>query len=354
MIILLVLRLLLIIVAAGAFATFINQQQTIPDSVGQNSLVVFCLMMGVVLAAIFADMTIKRKRVEDLSALYFGLLIGFMLSYMFQLAIAPVFEQEFFGGIGSTWQNLVRILTSLLFPYWCISFLLQTKDDFRFIIPYVEFARELKGGRPLVLDTSALIDGRIFDLVETKLVDARIIIPSFVIQELQEIAETNDKVRRGRGRRGLDILSKLQQSSTTNVKIHNTPPHDDKLATTRDQNLVEVARQFSARIVTNDINLNKVASVLNVEVVNLNDVANALKPKHLPGEQLRIRVMKEGEGMGQGVGYLDDGTMVVCEHGSSQIGKEIDVEVTSVLQNSAGRMIFARYPVTSHSHAHAR
>jgi len=347
MIILLVLRLLLIVVAAGAFATFINQHQGMPDSLGQNSLLIFILMMGVVLGAIFADMTIRRKRVEDLSALYFGLLIGFMLSYMFQLALAPVFEQEFFAGHGSTYQNMVRILTSLLFPYWCISFLLQTKDDFRFIIPYVEFSRELKGGRPLVLDTSALIDGRIYDLVETKLVDARMIIPSFVIQELQEIAETNDKVRRGRGRRGLDILSKLQQSATTNIKIHNTPPHDDKLTTTRDQNLVEVARQFSGRIVTNDINLNKVASVLNVEVVNLNDVANSLKPKHLPGEQLRIRVMKEGEGMGQGVGYLDDGTMVVCEHGAAQIGREIDVEVTSVLQNSAGRMIFARYPVTA-------
>ncbi len=342
MIILLALRILVVIIAAGTFATFLNQSKNLPTEIVDRSLMVFFVMMVVVLAAIVADIFLKRKRVEDLSAVYFGLLIGFMLSYMLQLAIGPIIEQEFLFSPGGVYKNLFGLLTSIIVPYWCISFLLQTKDDFRFIIPYVEFSRELKGGKPLVLDTSSLIDGRIADLIETRLLDARIIIPGFILQELQEIAESSDKVRRGRGRRGLDILTRLQQHPNSNIRIQSTPPHEDKSVTARDQHLVELSRQFNARIVTNDINLNKIATALSVDVINLNDVANSLKPKFLPGEQLRIKVIKEGEGFSQGVGYLDDGTMVVCEQGASQIGKEVDVEVTSVLQNSAGRMIFAR------------
>jgi uncharacterized protein YacL len=229
----------------------------------------------------------------------------------------------------------------LILPYLCISLLLQTKDDFRFVIPYVEFSRELKGGKPLILDSSALIDGRIADVMDTKIIDAQLVVPQFVLHEIQDIADSNDKMRRTRGRRGLDVLSKLQNSPNAEVRMHDAPDRaGDHLSV--DQRLVLLAKELGGRVVTNDFNLNKVASVQGVDVVNLNDVANSLKPRYLPGERVQIRIMKEGESAGQGVGYLDDGTMVVCEQAQHLVGKEIDVIVTSMLQSSAGRMIFGR------------
>jgi uncharacterized protein YacL len=227
----------------------------------------------------------------------------------------------------------------MVLPYLCISFLLQTKDDFRFVIPYVEFSRELKGGRPMILDSSALIDGRIADVVDTNMVDAQLIVPQFILQEVQDIADSHDKVRRSRGRRGLDVLKKLQSDPKVEVRIQES---DGAKGSSVDQRLIEIAKSSNGRLVTNDLNLNKLAGVQGVPVVNLNDVSNALKPRFIPGEHVRIRIIKEGEGPGQGVGYLDDGTMVVVEQGSREMGQEVDTVVTSVLQNSAGRMLFTR------------
>jgi len=224
--------------------------------------------------------------------------------------------------------------------------LLQTKDKFRFIIPYIEFAKEVRGGRPCVLDTSSIIDGRIADVIETKIIDSPLIVPSFVLQELQDIADSNDKLRRNRGRRGLDVLSKLQSNPHIEVKLHEVK-QDETKGLSVDQRLVELAKKLGGCVVTNDFNLNKVASVQGVDVINLNDLANSLKPRFLPGERLSIKIIKAGEAAGQGVGYLDDGTMVVCEDGGSMIGKDSDVVVKSVLQSSAGRMIFCRLPTAA-------
>jgi uncharacterized protein YacL len=280
------------------------------------------------------DVFFPRKRIEVISSIYFGLLVGVLLSYLLIQALSPVLE-------GVPHRNAVVMLTALILPYLCISLLLQTKDDFRFVIPYVEFSRELKGGRPLVLDTSALIDGRIADMAETHVLDSQMIVPQFVLQELQDIADSRDKNRRNRGRRGLEVLSKLQNDPNVEVKMHESRKSDfDGLPV--DQCLVVLAKQMNGRIITNDFNLNKVAGVQGVDVINLNDVANSLKPRYLPGERLLIKVLKEGESQGQGVGYLDDGTMVICEQASHLVGREIDVIVTSVLQSSAGRMIFGR------------
>lgn len=354
-----VIRVLLIAIAAGAFATLVNHSQSTQTEtfISRNPGWSFIILMAITISFVVGDMLIRRKRVEDISAIYFGLLIGVLLSYLFMLAVAPIFKQSIFEQKGYDYENALRILSLLILPYLCIAFLLQTKNDFRFIIPYVEFSRELKGGRPLVLDSTALIDGRIADLVETHLIDSQLVIPGFVLQDLQEIADSGDKIRKSRGRRGLDILGKLQQSPRAEVRIHNTPHITLSSSSSKDQLIIEICKELSGRVITNDVNLNKVASVQNVDVVNLNDVANALKPRFLPGEQIRIRIIKEGESTGQGVGYLDDGTMVVCEQGSGSVGKEIDVEVTSVLQNSAGRMIFSKLPgqpaTGSGKHSHA-
>jgi uncharacterized protein YacL len=208
------------------------------------------------------------------------------------------------------------------------------------VIPYVEFSKEVKGGKPILVDSSSLIDGRIADVIETNIIDSELVVPQFVLHEVQDIADSPDKIRRTRGRRGLEVLAKLQNNPQADVRMYET--NDKDLKGSVDQRIVELSKLLGARIITNDFNLNKVATVQGIEVINLNDVANALKPRYIPGERIELKVIKEGEGQGQGVGYLDDGTMVVCEQASHLVGQEIDLIVTSVLQSSAGRMIFGR------------
>lgn len=332
---LIIVRLLYAFVCAGAFAAFVNARgYEPPEIVQEHPLFAFVVLMLVSQGIVIADWLIPRKRVEAISAIYFGLLIGVLLAFFLNQALEPLVAH-------SSAASLTVMLTTLIFPYVCISLLLQTKDDFRFIIPYVEFAREVKGGRPFVLDTSSIIDGRIADVIETKIIDSQLVVPDFILHELQEIADSNDKLRRNRGRRGLDVLSRLQANPNIDVKLQEVDPEQMR-GLSVDQRLVVLAKQLGGRVVTNDFNLNKVASVQGVDVVNLNDVANSLKPRYLPGENITLKIIKPGEAPGQGVGYLDDGTMVVCEQGQAMIGKEAQITVTSVLQNSAGRMIFGR------------
>ncbi len=336
---LIIIRIVYAVVCAGAIAAYVSTGSPEPRVlIEKYPFPSFIVLLLLTQSVIFVDIVFPRKRIEVISAVYFGMLIGFLLSYLTYQALQPVITPEFKG--------VTLMLSNLIFPYLCVTMLLQTKDKFRFIIPYIEFAKEVRGGRPYVLDTSAIIDGRIADVIETKIIDSPLVVPSFVLQELQDIADSNDKLRRNRGRRGLDVLSKLQSNPHIEVKLYEVK-QDEAKGMTVDQRLVELAKKLGGCVVTNDFNLNKVASVQGVDVINLNDLANSLKPRYLPGERLSIKIVKPGEAPGQGVGYLDDGTMVVCEDGSSMIGKEADVVVKSVLQSSAGRMIFGRLPTAA-------
>ena len=301
--------------------------------------VVFAGVIGISIAVLFLDIFTPRKRIQTITAIYFGLIVGLFLGYLVQIAIEPAMTSIL---PDPSAQRGVTGIFTVIICYACVSTLLQTKDDFRFIIPYMEFSKEVKGTRPLVLDTSVVIDGRIADVAETRVIDQPLIVPRFVLQELQGIADSSDKLRRNRGRRGLDILNKLQKSTGVEVKIHDA--EIPELAGIRevDQKLVVLAKHLGGRVVTNDYNLNKIARLQGVEVINLNDLANALKPIVLPGENLMVKILKRGEEPGQGVGYLDDGTMVVAEHGQQHLGETVRITVTSVLQTSAGRMIFGR------------
>jgi uncharacterized protein YacL len=193
-----------------------------------------------------------------------------------------------------------------------------------------------------VLDTSVVIDGRIADIVETRVIDNQLVMPQFVIAELQAIADSNDKLRRNRGRRGLDILNRLRSDPKVDLMIYDREL-PEFAGQPVDQKLVLLAKKLEGKVVTNDYNLNKVAKLHNVGVINLNDIANSLKPVFLPGESVEVRIGKAGEEPGQGVGYLEDGTMVVIEGGREHIGEQVTAVVTSVLQTSAGRMVFGRY-----------
>jgi uncharacterized protein YacL len=201
------------------------------------------------------------------------------------------------------------------------------------------FAGEVKEDNPKLLDTSVIIDGRVADICETGFLEGTLIIPQFVLRELQQIADSSDPIKRNRGRRGLDILQRIQRSVDVEVKIleQDFPKIRDV-----DSKLVALGKQLGAKILTNDFNLNKVAELQGVPVLNVNQLANAVKPVVLPGEQMSVHILKEGKEYGQGVAYLDDGTMVVVDSARKYVGKNVEVSVTSVLQTTAGRMIFTR------------
>jgi uncharacterized protein YacL len=197
-----------------------------------------------------------------------------------------------------------------------------------------------------ILDTSVIIDGRISDIVETGFIDGILVIPQFVLRELQLVADSSDSMKRNRGRRGLDILQKIQKMPQLNVKI----VEDDFPAVREvDMKLIELAKVYGCKIMTNDFNLNKVAQLHGVEVLNINELANALKPVVLPGETMRVFILKEGKEYNQGVAYLDDGTMVVVDNARRMISRTIDIAVTSVLQTTAGKMIFGRFDDRVHA-----
>ena len=326
-----VLRLTFVAVMAGVGTIVIRQSQTFGNTTP------YFVISGILLIAagvIGLDMFFEKKRIEIISAIYFGLLVGMLLTYLMGVALTPILLNV------QAADSYLMLLAAVL-CYTCVSMLLQTKDDFRFVIPYVEFVRELKGSRPLILDTSSIIDGRLANLADTAILDNQVVMPRFVLQELQAIADSGDKLRRTRGRRGLDILNKLQHHQNLDFVIYDREPPEWSMLPV-DMKLVALAKQLNGKLVTSDFNLNKVAKVQNVPVVNLNEIANALRPQFLPGEAITLRIVKNGEGQEQGVGYLDDGTMVVVEGGRNHVGKTSEVVVTSHLQTQSGRMLFAR------------
>jgi uncharacterized protein YacL len=301
----------------------------------------FVTTLAVGVIALGGDLLIRNKQITTISAVYFGLLLGLVLGALFSMALEPFLSYSDRPEFKQLAQPL-RLLLTAVCCYFSVSTLLQTKDEFRFIIPYVEFSKQIKGGRPLVLDTSVIIDGRIADICDTRIIDTKLIVPRFVLQELQHIADSADKLKRNRGRRGLDILKRMQTNPKVELQVNEANLTELREIQKVDERLVIFAKALGARVVTNDYNLNKIAGLQGVDVINLNEIANALKSAALPGEVLTVRLVKAGDQIGQGVGYLDDGTMVVVEHGRSAIGQEVGITVTSVLQTNAGRMIFGK------------
>jgi uncharacterized protein YacL len=332
-----ILRTFFLVAAAGVSVAIARSSEKTGI---RNPWLAFVLLMVGAVVLVAVDMLVKKKRIETISCVYFGIVIGLFLTYVVGFAMEPLFYSEEMAV--RTLKNVVQLAIGIALSYLCISFLLQTRDDFRFIIPFVEFAKEVKGVKPYLLDTSVVIDGRIADLVETNIFDNQLVMPRFVLSELQSIADSGDKLRRSRGRRGLDILNRLRTNSQVDFRIHDreTP---EMAGQPVDMKLVLLAKSLQGKVVTGDYNLNKMAKIHGVQVINLNDIANSLKPVYLPGESLEVRIVKPGEELGQGVGYLDDGTMIVVEAGREHVGKSVRIAVTSVLQTSAGRMIFGRF-----------
>jgi len=293
--------------------------------------------------ALAAEAATPRKKISTLSGIFFGLLAGMVATLAFSYIIDLLAEVWEFGndaesGAAANIVSTVKVLVGISLCYLAISTVLKTQDDFRLVIPYVEFAKQLRGPKPLLLDTSALIDARIADLAQTGIIEYPIIVPQFVIDELNTLADSQDRLKRARGRRGLDVIGRLQRIPTLDLTIDDLPMPGKAV----DQKLVDLARKMPAKIVSADVALNRIANIQGVDVLILNDVANSLKPAVIPGEQITIHLIKRGEQPGQAVGYLDDGTMVVAEDGGERIGQKVTIAVTSAIQTSSGRLIFGR------------
>ena len=376
--ILFILRGAFLVMVAAVISLFVGQDFQERASLGFSTI---AAIIGVTLATaatvIALDVGTKQKRLSSVSGVFLGLLAGLMTAYALSFVAdligvytqpqittsMPSFTDAEIQTLSAAAQlqvkadtaahlaevtrveaffNLLRgikVIIGLVTCYVAISLVLQTKDDFRFVIPYVEFAKEIRGNRPTLLDTSVIVDGRILDIIETKVMQGTLIVPKFVLDELQLIADSADKIKRSRGRRGLDILQKLQASTLVDVHIEEK----DAEGANVDQKLISLGQEIRGRVMTNDFNLNKIATLRGVDVINMNDLAKALRPVVLPGEHMHVKLVKPGESGTQGVGYLDDGTMVVVEGGRSHLGHFCDLVVTSTLQTSAGRMIFGRF-----------
>jgi uncharacterized protein YacL len=298
--------------------------------------------IGMAVFVILVDILTPKKKFSALAGVFFGLLVGLLILWV----LAPVVDMlitTFSVNVTDAGVTAIKWMLGICLCYLTISLVMRTKDDVRFVIPYVEFAKQSKGARPLVVDTSAIIDGRIVDLCQSKLFDAPLIVPRFVLNELQLIADSADKLKRNRGRRGLDILNKMQSDPVIDVEIDDTVLPEVEEAKGVDQKLLLFSKACNGRLATTDYNLSKVARVREVDVVNINDLANSLKVVALPGETMEIKIIKPGEEAEQGIGYLDDGTMVVVEGARNKIGRELIISVTSSLQTSAGKMIFGKF-----------
>jgi uncharacterized protein YacL len=327
-----IIRLLFFLVMAAI--GLVMGMRLFPDRAGPMIYTMLGFMGGAVVI-VLSDVALRRKDISIISAVFLGLVVGLVVAML----LGPVVDI-------STWipdeaRDPIKVGIAIITSYLAISLILQTKDDFRFIIPYIEFAKQARGRRPLLLDTSVIIDGRIADIAETGVLDAPLVVPKFVLMELQSVADSSDRLKRNRGRRGLDVLNQLQSMPHVDIRIQDSPL-PAKPGEGVDQMLVGMAADLSGRIATNDYNLNKVAKVSGVDVLNINDLANALKSAVLPGETVEVGVIKPGQEEGQGVGYLEDGTMVVVEDGGNRIGETVTITVTSVLPTSAGRIVFGR------------
>lgn len=279
---------------------------------------------------------VRQLPVQQLLAATIGLVIGLVIAALLVLPLSQ---------LPPPFGNILPAIGAVVFGYLGITVMVLRSDEFTEMIR----GRTRKGAdraneehedaTSVLLDSSVIIDGRIADISQTGFIMGPMLIPRFVLNEVQYIADSADTLRRNRGRRGLDMLSKLQRESAvpviiTDMDVKNVRHVDDKL--------VQLAKQLKCPIITNDFNLNQVAQLQGVRVLNINALANAIKALVLPGETIRVQLIDEGKEMGQGVGYLDDGTMVVVEHGMRYINREIDVQVTKVLQTNAGRMIFGQ------------
>jgi uncharacterized protein YacL len=315
--------------------------QVRPEFTSVNHGEVFGMLIGFGFGGfmIAMDEMLKGFSLRAFSATTFGLLLGILVALL--IGHSPLMDNA-----DDKVQWFVRLGLFLSFSYIGIILAMRSnKEDFSLIIPYVRFRPQSQPDNLLLLDTSVIIDGRVADLIEAHFLEGLVVVPRFVLREIQQIADSTDAIKRARGRRGLEMLNRIQRNTGIEVRIHDGDFPDEKDV---DSKLVRLARNLNARLFTNDYNLAKVAQLQRIDCVNLHEVAKCLKVILLPGEILRLKIVREGKDKGQGVGYMPDGTMVVVNKAQFHIGQQVEVEVQSLLQTGAGIIVFAemKTPIT--------
>jgi uncharacterized protein YacL len=312
----------------------------------------FLLVVGLTLASgalglivVVIDTMTPNKRLASIFGIYLGICLGLVGAYALGTLLDSIVRawslQETNAAL---YLGLAKVAIGLILCYIAVSVVLTTKDDFRLVIPYVEFSKQNRGVRPMLLDTSAIIDGRILELADSGALDAPFVILQAVIDELQRLSDSGDKGKRSRGRRGLDMIASMQTSARIALSIEEASVD----AANVDRGLVDVAKLRGYRLVTTDSGLAKVAEIAGVAAININRIAGSLRTQAIAGDRIEIEITRAGENPTQGVGYLPDGTMVVVEGGAGHIGVTAAAIVTNSLTTSAGRMIFARFADVAH------
>ncbi len=288
------------------------------------------LLCGLIL--IFIEFRLRRVSVRGLSSVVFGLLLGIFMAKMIANILALMPLDPFISSIS-------ELVLTLVFSYLGAVMALRGKDEFNVIIPYVRFKRQDLADQIYLIDSSAIIDGRVFEIFRIKSIEGRMVVPRFILQELQKLADSADDLKRQKGRRALELLRNIQSDSKMDLHIH-----EDELTGTQsaDEKLVILAKTMDARICTTDFNLSQRAFLQGVNILNIQELANSLRPVLFVGDVLDLRLVKEGKDHDQAVGFLDDGTMVVVVHARSSIGQNVKVQATSILQTQTGKMIFAK------------
>ena len=286
------------------------------------------------LMLMFLEQRLHRISLRGLSSMVFGLLLGVFMAKLISDILSLIPLDPFF-------QSTSRVVLTLIFSYLGTVVALRGKDEFNIIIPYVRFRRQDASSGSILLDTSAIIDGRIMDIYKVNFLTGRLVIPRCVLKELQKISDSADDIKRQRGRRGMELLRIMQSDPKIQVHIHEDELNEEKEV---DAKVMKLAKLLDARICTTDFNLGRIAALQGIGVLNIHELGNAVKPMVYTGEILELKLIREGKEPGQALAYLEDGTMVIVSNARDLIGKKVSVRVTSVLQTQSGKMIFAKLP----------
>ncbi|MDD5195764.1 MAG: PIN domain-containing protein [Candidatus Omnitrophica bacterium] len=299
---------------------------------GTNAIVAMIFGFTAGLSVVFFEVFARKVSLKGLSSAVFGVVLGLLLAKVFSEALKSfLLAPQLVSSISS--------FVTIIFVYLGLTLGLKGRSEFNLVIPYVKFKRQELKEETVIIDTSIIIDGRIIDIVKTGFLEARFVIPIFVLNELRALADSTDHMKRQKGKRGIEILHALKKEPNVEVTIHE---EDVEGVNSVDEKIVKLAQNLDAKILTTDYNLNRIAQLQGVKVLNINDLVNALKPTFISGERFSLKLVKEGKEHNQAVGYLEDGTMVVVENAKWLIGKTVDIEVTSVLQSPSGRIVFTK------------
>ncbi|MCF7886792.1 MAG: TRAM domain-containing protein [Candidatus Omnitrophica bacterium] len=303
---------------------------------GEDSLLFAGVGFGIGIFVVLVETLGRKVSLKGLSSAVFGILLGLFLSAIFGLALSqfPLPKE-----ISADFLDNIKLFVTIVFVYLGLTLGIKGQDEFNVVIPYVKFKRGELREEEVIVDTSSIIDGRILDIVKTGFIEAKFVIPRFVLNEMHTLADSTDHMKRQKGKRAIEILHDLKKQPNIETEVIE---EEISVVKTVDEKIIKLAQNHRAKVLTTDYNLNRIAQFQGVKVLNINDLANALKPSLIAGNTFNLKLVKEGKERNQAIGYLEDGTMVVVEGGKKLIGKTVNVEVASVLQNPSGRIIFTK------------